>query len=86
MANDDHPLIKQSKQRSPGFYSDDRSVAYDQSALMMAFYSPADRVRVIQNVEEKLLSDEGSLRERAQLLSLHRHLSDADNNLRKAGR
>jgi hypothetical protein len=81
-----HPKIKKYMKDWSQYCGDDRSEVYEVSALMMPFYRPEDRVKFLSNVEDNLRADEGTLRQRAQLLSLHRHWSLADEKLRKAGR
>jgi len=84
--DDHHPKFKQHMKGWTDYCNDDRSQVYDMSALMMPFYQAEDRAKFLSNLENDLRADEGTLRQRAQLLSLHRHLSVADEKLRKAGR
>lgn len=84
MPTDDHPIIKQARDYAPEL--PDRSAVYEAAALHSALMPQDHRTALLQHVQQQLLADEGSLRERAQLLSLHRRLSDADNKLRAAKR
>lgn len=84
--DDHHPKIKQYMKGWTDYCNDDRSQVYEMSTLMMPFYGAEDRAKFLSTVEDNLRADEGTLRQRAQLLSLHRHWSIADEKLRKAGR
>jgi len=83
-----HPKIKQYMKDSglSPYCGDDRSQLYDMSTLLMPLYRAEQRAQFLSTVEDNLRADEGTLRQRAQLLSVHRHWSVADQKLRKSGR
>ena len=78
MPADDHPLLKD---RAPFAESEtpitDRPAFYAQAVAESVRYSPEQRLQILQNLEKTMLEDAGPLRERAQLLQLHRELEDA---------
>ena len=83
-----HPRIKQYMKDSglARYCGDDRSNLYDMATQLMPLYRAEDRAQFLSTVEDNLRADEGTLRQRAQLLSIHRHLTIDDEKLRKAGR
>jgi hypothetical protein len=70
---------------APDFVGD-RAELYATIATNTALLPPDQRVELIQRVDHALMADEGSIRERAQLLAMRRQLVDADAKLRRAKR
>ena len=55
-------------------------------SLEMVGYNPQQRITALEQIQQQLLADEGPLRERAQLLNLHRALSDTHQKMLQAKR
>jgi hypothetical protein len=86
MSTEDHPLIKMARQYEPDLQDAGRDQLLERMSLEMVAYNPQQRVAVIDQIEKQLLDDEGSLRERAQLLTLRRALSDTHQKMLQAKR
>jgi hypothetical protein len=84
MPSDDHPIIKEARTYAPDIET--RTELYERAALHTAMMPPADRAALVKGVEQAIAEDTGSLREKAQLIALHRHISDAHEKITRAGR
>lgn len=85
MPNDDHPILKAARNHAPDL-PEDRGALYEAAAVNSAMLQPQERVVLIEQIERELQGDEGSLRERAQLLALRRRVTDAHYRLLAAKR
>jgi len=85
MPTDDHPILKRMKDHA-SMHSAGRDQVYERASVEMALLSPEQRLGYLEHVSGLIAADEGSLRERSQLVALRRHLQDTDEKLRLAGR
>ena len=85
MSDQDHPILRYVRKHAPNV-PEGRDQLYEATNVELAFYPASTRVELIQNIEGAIAADEGNLRERAQLLALHRHMSDTHERLLRAKR
>lgn len=85
MSTEDHPEIAKARQYAADSF-EDRPAFYERVSLHFAVTPPANRVQMLQALEKEISESECSLRSRAQLLSLHRRLSDTHSSVSRAKR
>jgi hypothetical protein len=81
MSDSDHPEIAKARRYAADEF-EDRPAFYEHFAVT----PPATRVDMLQALEKEINESECSLRSRAQLLSLHRRLSDTHSSVSRAKR
>jgi hypothetical protein len=86
MSIEDHPLLKVARQHEPDLQDAGRDKLLDRMSLELVSYGPDQRVAALDQIEKQLMADEGPLRERAQLMALHRVLKDTHQKMLLAKR
>ena len=86
MTDTNHPMLDHMIQLDGDQPFEDRVQVYEKAGLEMSLYTPQQRAQLLIVVDQALANDEGTLRQRAQLLNLHRAMSDVDRKMKIAGR
>lgn len=87
MSDDPHPAIKRQNQYDGGSGSDidPENFAITQQ-LKFVMYDPGQRAATFEELDRIIGSNEGSLRQRSQLLRVRQRLAFTDRAMRKASR